>query len=166
MKVDTSKYTYQALLAYACSRGDQEFSVTQAQLLSWFDTQVGLPLSRATLSKHLQALQAAGKVQVSYTNKGRAVYCFPDGVVTRQRLEFVPTSTPGQFVIEDDGADILSAEGHETPEQVHARVMASLDDLDLDTLQAFWGERSDAPYPLSREESSALSLVSRAMVAA
>lgn len=139
MKIDTTKYTYEALLAYACYRGDQEFSETHARLTEWFERMAGLILSTRTLSRHVQILASTGRIQVTYSCKGRAVYRFPDGVVTRQRVKFLPTLTPGQFTIEDDGVDVLHDDTSEAAEQTHKRVvMASLGDLDLDRLQASW----------------------------
>lgn len=47
-------------------------------MLCWFEGQRGYLISKNTLSRHLQVLAKCGKISISYTTKGQAVYRFPD----------------------------------------------------------------------------------------
>jgi hypothetical protein len=111
MRIDTSKYTYEALLAYAGHLGEQTFTAPHDRILRWMKDSWGLELSARTLSRHVQSMIRAGQVQVDYTPKGQAVYTFPDGVVTRQRLKEVPDpSSPGAFLFEGAEPELVSGE--------------------------------------------------------
>jgi predicted NACHT family NTPase len=86
--METFEYTFKALAEFASHLGQQEFTETQARLVSWLRKNLDFGMSARTLQTHTKALCTRGKLSIRYTGEG-ICYSFPDGVVKRWHVKQV-----------------------------------------------------------------------------
>lgn len=147
--------THRLLTAYAASRYVLTVPGTVDQLTSWYERHAGVRISERTFKRHTRQLADAGLIFVKHT-KRRTYYTLLNHVIEMPRVQFLPTSDPGVFVIAHDGVrtvgpvDFGNEAGWFNHNQdptdggsEHRAAMASLDDSDLDALHASW------PSPVS-----------------
>lgn len=77
------------------------------QLTSWYERHTGVRVSERTFQRHTRQLVDTGIISVRHSRRYTSYTLLRDEVEV-PKVKFLPTSDPGQFLIEESGAETVS----------------------------------------------------------
>lgn len=127
-------------MAYAATYYTPTVSGTIPQLTSWYEHAHDTRIPERTFKRHAGKLADAGLIITRHSAR-RTYYTLLGFEFEIPKVEFVPISSPGQFVIRFNGTVTVSYESQlaETdPAVIGQKVVDSIDPADIDALEASW----------------------------